>query len=140
MRVLTLMAVFGVLAASNLAAAPVPKEKPKEKTTEEKLIGKWKLVKSGVGLPEGFDFTIDYQPKGVLSFTRKSEDGSSVSPGKYKVGKDTIEWTVTEGGADRGETSKIKLLTETKLTLEDPEGIVEEFERVVEKKKEPKKD
>jgi hypothetical protein len=54
-------------------------------------------------------------------------------------GGDKIEWTVNEFGNERGETSKVKTLTETKLIIEDPDGIKEEFEKVVEKK-EPKKD
>jgi uncharacterized protein (TIGR03066 family) len=140
MRALILTAACGALLASGLTAAPVPKAK--EKTTEEKLAGKWKLVKSDMGLPAGFDFVIEYKPKGALSFTRTPQKGAaSVSDGKYKViGDDKIEWTVNEGGNERGETSKIKVLTEDKLVIEDPDGVKEEFERVVEKKEPEKKD
>ena len=74
-----------------------------------------------------------------MSFTRAPRQGGepSVSPGKYTVINDgKIEWTVNEGGDERGEASKITL-TENKLVLVDPDGLREEFERVVEK---PKKD
>ena len=141
MRALTLTAVCGVLLAGGLTAAPVPKAK--EKTTEEKIAGKWKLVKTDGTLSTEFDFVIEYKPKGVMTFTRTPQKGKEgkefVSEGKYKADADKIEWTVTEGGSDRGETSKIKTLTEDKLVLEDPDGLKEEFEKVVEKK-EPKKD
>jgi uncharacterized protein (TIGR03066 family) len=138
MRMPILTAVCGVLLVGGLNAAPVPKEK--EKTTEEKLLGKWKLVKTDTVLPDEFEFVIEYKPKGAMSFIRTPKEGKvSVSEGKYKVDGEKIEWTVKEGGEDRGETSKIKKLTDDRLILEDPEGIKEEFERVA-PKKEPKKD
>ena len=139
MRALTLTAVCGVLLAGGLTAAPVPKVK--EKTTGEKLAGKWKLVKTDGTLSTEFDFVIEYKPKGAMTFTRTpvKEGTASVSDGKYKVDGDKVEWTVNEGGNERGETSKIKMLTEDKLVLEDPDGLKEEFQRVAEKK-EPKKD
>ncbi len=144
MRTLILTAVFGVLLASGLSAAPVPKVK--EKTTEEKLLGKWKLVKTDGTLSTEFDFVIEYKAKGVMTFTRtplKGKEGKEfVSEGKYKVNaeKMEIEWTVNEGGLDRGETSKIKTFTDDKLVLEDPDGLKEEFQKVKEEKKEDKKD
>jgi uncharacterized protein (TIGR03066 family) len=143
MRAPILTVVCGVLLMGGLNAAPVPKTK--EKTTEEKLAGKWKLVKTDATLPN-YEFVIEYKPKGELAFIRTPKDGKgSVSEGKYKVlDGDKIEWTVNEFGNERGETSKIKMLTEDKLILEDPDGLKEEFERVVEKKEKekenPKKD
>ena len=136
MRALILTAVFGVLLASGLSAAPVPKVK--EKTTEEKLIGKWKLVKTDGTLPDEYQFIIEYKPKGVMAFHRIPKEGKpSVSEGKYKVNAEKMEmdWTVNEGGNERGETSKIKTLTEEKLVIEDPDGVKEEFEKVKEEKK-----
>lgn len=126
-----------------------PKEKPadekkdeKVKVSEEALLGKWKLVKSGGALPDDHEFVIEYRAKGVMKFIRTPKEGGEaiVSDGKYKVGKETIEWTVDEGGNERGETSKVKTLTADKLVLEDPEGIKEEFEKVTEKKKDDKKE
>ena len=142
MRTLTFAALCGVLLAGGLTtAAPVPKMK--ERTTEEKLVGKWKLVKTDNNLPGTYDFFIDFKGKGALSFTRVPTKGGrpTVSDGKYTViGDDKVDWKVTENGRERGETAKIKMLTADKLVIEDPAGIKEEFERVVEKKEEPKKD
>ena len=141
MRMPILVAMCGVLLTGGLNAAPVPKAK--DKTTEEKLIGKWKLVKTDTNLPEDFDFVIDYKAKGAMSFiqTPKEKDSKPiVYEGKYKILEgDKIEWTINEGGNERGETSKIKKLTDDRLILEDPEGIKEEFEKVTDKK-EPKKE
>ncbi len=143
MRTLILSAAFGVLLAGGLTAAPVPKMK--EKTTEEKLVGKWKLVKSDNKLPP-YEFVIDFKGKGELAFIRNPPKGGPggvvVSEGKYTVLADEkVDWKVNEFGKERGETAKIKMLTADKLVLEDPAGIKEEFERVVEKPKDdPKKD
>jgi hypothetical protein len=52
--------------------------------------------------------------------------------------KMTIDWTINESGNERGEISKIKVLNDTKLVFEDPDGIKEEFEKIVEKKPEKK--
>lgn len=142
MRTLTLAAVCGAMLAAGLDAAPITKMK--EKTTEQKLLGKWKLVKSDAGGPTTYEFVIDFKPKGEMAFIRTpTQPGgrSSVAPGKYTViGDDKVDWKVNEGGTERGETSKIKLLNQDKLIIEDPQGIKEEFERVVEKPKEDKKD
>jgi uncharacterized protein (TIGR03066 family) len=141
MRTLSFAALCGVLVAGGLSAAPVPKMK--ERTTEQKLVGKWKLVKTDNKLPGTYDFFIDFKGKGELSFTRVPAKGgrTTVADGKYTViGDDKVDWKVTESGRERGETAKIKMLTADKLVIEDPAGIKEEFERVVEKKEEPKKD
>jgi uncharacterized protein (TIGR03066 family) len=138
MRTLILTVVCGAVLASGLLAAPVPKMK--EKTTEEKLVGKWKLVKSN-GKAVTFDFIIDFKAKGELAFIRTFQGMSNVSDGKYTVlGDDKVDWKVSEGGRERGEIGKIKLLNADKFVMEDPNGIQEEFERVVEKKEEPKKE
>ncbi len=136
-----ILTTAGVLLANGLTAAPVPKEK----TVEEKLAGKWKLVKTDGELPTEYEFFIEYKPKGAMTFSRVPKEGKAfISDGKYKVvGDDKIDWTINENGAERGEISKIKTLTDTKLVIEDPDGIKEEFEKVVEKKdgkKEEKKE
>jgi uncharacterized protein (TIGR03066 family) len=141
---------LAVLAACGLAvtAAPVPKDDKKDdkKSLEDKLIGKWKMVKAS-GEAVEFDFFIVYKKGGEMEFHRGSGDEAEVSKGKFKTidpDKDnklgTIDWTVNEGGNERGEVSKINELTEDKLTFTDPEGVKEEFERVKEKKKEEKKE
>ena len=143
MRTLTLTAVCVAVLAGGGFAAPVPKMK--EKTTAQKLIGKWRLVKTDANFPNTYEFVIDFKPKGEMAFVRTPANGGgkpSVAEGKYTViGDEKIDWKVNESGNERGEVSKIKLLDEKKLVIEDPDGIKEEFERVVEKPKDdPKKE
>jgi uncharacterized protein (TIGR03066 family) len=128
------------LLAGAASGAPIPKAK--EKTTEEKLAGKWKLVKTDAKFQGNYEFLIEYKPKGEMVFYRNFMNGQSlVSEGKYKVLEgEKIDWTVNENGNERGEVSKIKTLTAEKLVIEDPEGIKEEFEKVVDKKDEKKED
>lgn len=142
MRTLTFAALAVAVMAGGSLAAPIPKMK--ERTTEQKLIGKWKLVKTDGTLPATYEFVIEFKPKGELAFIRTPMNGNgkpSVAEGKYKlIGDDKVDWKVNENGNERGEVGKIKLLNQDKFIMEDPAGIQEHFERVVEKPKEPKKD
>ena len=89
--------------------------------------------------------TTNRKKGGEMAFTRTFEDKDTparVSKGKFKAGEPddknklgTIDWTVSEGDAERGELSKIVKLTDTDLVIEDPEGLKETFERVKEEKK-----
>lgn len=135
---------FGLLAF----AADPPKEEKKDekkaKSLEEQLIGKWKLVKSDGNEPEG-PFYIVYKKGGQLEFHIGEGDNVTIHKGKYKAidaDKDnklgTIDWTIDEGGGERGEVSKINELKADKLAFTDPQGVKEEFERVKEKKEEKK--
>jgi uncharacterized protein (TIGR03066 family) len=147
----TLPAVLaGLFAAASLAAAPLtPDDKKDEKkddkkaATEKKLLGKWKLVKTDQGeVSDEFKFFIVYKEKGELEFVREIEgEKPIVSKGKYKVtAEDKVDWTVDEGGQERGEVSTVKKLDDKTLLIEDPEGVKEEFEKVTEKKKDDKKE
>jgi hypothetical protein len=82
MRVLILTAVFGGLLAAGSNAAPVPKVK--DKTTEEKLAGKWKLVKTDGVLSDDFDFYIEYKAKGAMVFTRVPKASTRCSRGAIR--------------------------------------------------------
>jgi uncharacterized protein (TIGR03066 family) len=141
--------VTAVLAACVFAAAaPVPKDK-KKKTLEDKVLGKWKLIASqGEAVPTPY-FYIVYKKDGEMEFRREyAGRAPSVSKGKYKPGEPddenklgTIDWTVNEGGGERGELSRITELTDDVLEFKDPQGVVERFERVKEdEKKEEKKE
>jgi len=143
-----LTAVFAVSLGALLMAADPPKEEKKDekkvKSLEDQLLGTWKLVKSDGNDPEG-PFQIVYKKGGVLEFHIGEGDQTTIHKGKYKAidpDKDnklgTIDWTIDEGGSERGEVSKINELTADKLTFTDPQGIKEEFERVKEKKEEKK--
>ncbi len=145
---LVLLAAVGLAALSG-AAAPVPKAKAK--TVEDKVLGKWKMVASrGEAVPTPY-FHIVFKKDGELEFRREYAGREpSVSPGKYKTAEPdaenkfgTIDWTVNEGGRERGELSRITELSDDILEFKDPDGVVERFERVKEEKdgkKEEKKD
>ncbi|MEO2090643.1 MAG: hypothetical protein ABGY75_14255 [Gemmataceae bacterium] len=147
---LTLPGVLAALFAAALFAAPAvaddkkdDKKADKVKETEKKLLGKWKLVKSDMGdVGDESKFFIVYKEKGEMEFVREAgEEKPMVFKGKYKVtDADKVDWTVEEFGQERGEVSTVKELSDKKLIIEDPQGVKEEFEKVVEKKKEEKKD
>lgn len=137
---------FGLLA---IAADPPKEEKKDEKkakSLEDQLLGKWKMVKSDGNDTEG-NFHIVYKKGGVMEFHIGTGDDAVIHKGKYKAidaDKDnklgTIDWTIDEGGSERGEVSKINELSADKLAFTDPQGVKEEFERVKEKKEEKKED
>lgn len=141
----TLVAVL-VLLTPPLLAAPVPKAK-KPPTLEEQLLGKWRMVASrGRAIPNS-TFHIVYLKDGELQFVYETPGGGpgTVYTGTYTAGAPdadnklgTIDWKINQGGAERGELSRITELTEDILEFKDPEGVVERFQRVKEKKEEKK--
>jgi len=120
------------LSIGALFGAPIPK-KLRAKSLEQQILGSWKLT----GKQMNYKFIIEYKPDGELEFRREYNLRTSVSLGTYRVEQPnptyplgSITWSVDEGGGrERGETSKITSLTETQLTIVDPEGMIEEFER-----------
>lgn len=139
-----LPAVLAGLFALAATAAPVQKDKDadKVKDTEKKLLGKWKMVKSDMGVDEDSKFFIVYKEKGEMEFVREAEGEKPMTfKGTYKVtAEDKVEWEIDEFGNKRGEVSTVKELSDKKLIIEDPEGVKEEFEKVAEKKKDDKKE
>ena len=141
MRTLLVAALVGIGVAAT--AAPVPKDR--KKTVEDKIVGTWKMVKTDASVVMGYTFTITFKKGGEMAFTRSYPDNDippRTSPGKFKAGEPddknklgTIDWTVREGDADRGEVSKILELTADVMEFEDPDGRKEKFERVKEEKK-----
>ena len=117
-------------------AAPVPKERAEA----DRVVGKWKLVKSSNTAP-GFAVSLEMEltSTGKL-ILRQSVGGGpmTVFEGEYKVMKDQLPYSVKyPGGGEKKETLTIKKLTETELIVVDPDGIQEDFERV---KPQPKPD
>ena len=144
MRAILTLSVLAILGLG-ATAAPAPKET--KKSLVEKLSGEWRMTKSDApaGVPKGYTFTVHYLKDGVLEFHQQVPDQEdSVQKGKYtttdsdeKNPLGTIDWTIGEDGASRGEISKIIKLSEDELVFEDPDGVQETFVRVkVEKKKE----
>jgi uncharacterized protein (TIGR03066 family) len=136
MRLLTicLIAICGVV-----SAAPAPKDK----TTGQKLVGKWQLVKSDQPLPEAVTYFIEFTKDGKLSLTivPKNKDAvSTAMKGTYKLDDEKIDYTLElANGGQKTEILTIKKLTETDLVTTDPDNIKEEFERVKAEEKGEKK-
>lgn len=135
-------AAFLLLIAVPLLAAPVPKVK--EKTLEDKLLGKWKLVASQGKPNPNSNFHVAYLKDGELEFRYEygEKEKAIVYKGNYKVGQPTnedklgtIDWTINQGATERGEVSRITELSDDVLEFKDPDGLVERFERVKEEKK-----
>ena len=128
-----------------ISAAPVPKDK----TTAEKLVGTWKLVKSSQGTPDDVTFLVTFSDKGemTLKVEPKDKDAEAITlKGKYKLvdadkkGEEKIDYEMDNGtGGKKQEVLKIKKLTDDELVTTDPEDIKEEFKRVKEKKKDEDK-
>ncbi|MCE9561988.1 MAG: hypothetical protein K8U57_08030 [Planctomycetes bacterium] len=119
-----------------LAAAPTAPI-PKERTDAEKLVGKWKLVKSSNQTDgEVVDLVLELTASGKM-FVRQTSNGvTSIYEGEYKLDKKELPYTLKlPGGLEKKETLKIKKLTELELHVVDPDDIQEDFERVKPEKK-----
>jgi len=131
--------VFAILGVQ-ITAAPVPKA---VKTTAEKIVGKWDLVKSSNGLAEGTKCVVELTKDGKMSIAMEFGERTSKYEGTYKLDKDKIDYEVSLNGVKKAEILTIKTVSDDELAVTDPDGIVEEFKRVVEKKgvkEEPKPD
>jgi uncharacterized protein (TIGR03066 family) len=117
-------------------AAPVPKER----ADAEKVVGTWRLVASSAipgGLP---NLTMELTQGGKMIVRQSAGDGPvRVYEGEYKVVKNELPYKIKlPGGNVKEETLTIKKLTETQLSVVDPDGIREDFERVKPDKKDEK--
>src|SRR5262245_56404390 len=136
-----LLASLATICALTAGAHSAPA--PKDKTTGEKLLGTWKLVRSGQPIPEGTTYFVEFTKDGKMSLriqsTRKEVE-ETVLKGTYKLDSDEIDYTrdLPDGGKKQ-EVLTIRKLTENELVTTDPDDIKEEFERVKDEKK-PKKD
>jgi len=126
---LAILSIFFV-APAVLFGAPVPKDK---KGTAEKVLGKWKLVKTTSGDKEVPTLIVEFAKDGKMTVTQGG-DGAAIYEGTYKVEGETIPYKLKIGGAEKVETLKIKKLTDDELHVVDPDEIQEDFKRVVEKK------
>jgi uncharacterized protein (TIGR03066 family) len=118
-------------------AAPVPKDRAEA----DKVIGTWKLVKSSKASPPGQTVSLEMElTAGGKMIVRQSNNGGPVSvyEGEYNVNKTDMPYSVkSSDGWSKKETLTIKKITETELSLVDPGGIQEDFERVKPKKADP---
>ena len=130
MRRTIAIGVFTFLAVQ-ITAAPVPKP---VKTTAEKIVGKWDLVKSSNGLAEGTKCVVELTKDGKMSIAMEFGERTSKYEGTYKLDKEKIDYEVSLNGVKKAEILTIKTVTDDELAVTDPDGIVEEFKRAVEKK------
>src|SRR5439155_3929364 len=73
-------------AALSAPAAPVPKDK--QKTTAEKLVGTWELVKNSKGNVEGLTVYVEFTKDGKMAvkYTPKEKDAATTAlNGKFKA-------------------------------------------------------
>ncbi len=130
MRQMIAIGLFAFLGV-HIIAAPVPKP---VKSNAEKIVGKWDLVKSSNGLAEGTKCVVELTKDGKMSITMEFGERTSQYEGTYKLDKDKIDYEVSLYGNKKAEILTIKTITDDELSVTDPDGIVEEFQRVVEKK------
>jgi uncharacterized protein (TIGR03066 family) len=135
MRGLLIALSLGIFAGL-ASAEPVPKEK--DKTTADKVVGKWRVVKSDG--TEVNDLTCEFTKDGKMILTFGSGEQAMKWEGKYKVVKETIDYSITMGEDKKAEVLTIKKLTDKSMTTADPDGLIEEFEKIEEKKKEDKEE
>ena len=123
------------------APAPIPKDAPK--TTAEKLVGTWELVKNSNGNIDGVTVYVEFTKDGKMAVKyapkEKGTEATSLK-GKYKVVEgEKIDYTIDDGmGGTRTEILTIKKLTDDELVTVDPDKIQEDFKRVKEQKDEKK--
>jgi len=136
MRGFIVVFVLG-LASAAMTSAPIPKSMKASSTVASSVLGQWKLKRGDQG-KVSYEFTITYEAGGVLKFDRVYGGNRQITDtGSYTTAEPTkddplgsITWSIKQFNRERGEKSVIKKLTATELTFVDPDGLVEEFERV----------
>lgn len=113
--VLTLVVLLAACLAGSYAVAPVPKER--KKTTADKLVGKWKLVRLSSGATPGGDVTLEFKKDGKVTVSIVG----SVREDTYKVKGDTIHFH-SEHGPVKERSVTIKSLTHEELVTAGSNG------------------
>lgn len=127
-----------VVCAAFASAAPVPK--PLKKSTEQKLIGKWRMVRSdtdAANVKKGYEFYVIFRPKGEMEL--RYEYTTGIAPRSYTgtfkvVDGDKIDYSIDLNGRVKTEVLTIDKLTDTEVAWTDPDDLTEELERVKDEK------
>jgi len=100
----------------------------------KKILGKWELAKSsGKGPPAGT--MVHFSKDGKLKIQGMFMDKEFTLEGTYKIKGDKLTVTLNLKGEEKTDSDTIKTLTKDRLVLEDKDGKVNEFKRVVGEKK-----
>ena len=112
----------------------------KPKTVAEKLIGKWKLVKSGEELPEGVAATLELMKEGKVKLNITFMGKTQLIDGTYRLEDgEKLKVVMKVEEMEKTQIMKIEKLTEDELITIDEKNKKDEFKRVKEEKKEDKK-
>jgi uncharacterized protein (TIGR03066 family) len=93
----------------------------------EKIVGVWEVTKSATPAPPGA--TVEFTKDGKLKFRAEVKGKALEAGGTYKVQGNKIHVTFKAGNQEKQETGTIKTLTDTRLVIEDPKGMVDEYKR-----------
>ncbi|HEY2786876.1 MAG TPA: hypothetical protein VGJ05_18085 [Fimbriiglobus sp.] len=136
-----LLSLTAIAIATAGYAAPPPKDE--KKSNKDKIVGTWELVKTSQGDLGGQVLHLEFTKDGKMIMNRMNGKMKQlVYEAKYKVEgdkEDKMPYESITEGVDKKETLKIKKLTDKELVFEDDDGIVEEFSRVMDVKKDEKK-
>lgn len=126
----SLFAVLFTVALVPLCAQSQDKEKPK--TTEQKLIGKWKLEKTESDLPEGAKATVEIKKGGDMVILIEIGDMKIKMEGTWKLDGDKKIVTIIKlpDGKEKKETSTIDKLTDDELVMIDEKDKKDELKRI----------
>lgn len=130
------LGLFVVAVAVNASPAD-PIKADKADATAEKVVGVWRLTKSNG--TEINNTTVEFTKDGKMVMTLGAGEDAAKYVGTYKVVKETIDYKIDVEEQKKAEVLKIKKIDAKAMTTEDPEGVVEEFEKVEAKKEEKKK-
>lgn len=133
---LTLAVLLAGLLAGSYAVAPVPKEKNKPKTTAEKMIGNWKLIRLPSGNPpaRGVEVTSEYKKDGKVIMRQVNRKGVlEVEEATYKVVGEIVYFTSDKRARpERRQWSvTVKEITDKKLVTLGPDSPPSEVEESV---------
>jgi uncharacterized protein (TIGR03066 family) len=136
MRAALGMLVVAVAVNTPSVARADPIKADKADATAEKVVGKWRLTKANG--TEINNTTVEFTKDGKMVMTLGVGEDAAKYVGTYKVVKETIDYKIDVEELKKAEVLKIKKIDSKAMTTEDPDGIVEEFEK--EDKKDDKKE
>jgi uncharacterized protein (TIGR03066 family) len=93
----------------------------------EKIVGVWEVTKSATPAPPGA--TLEFTKDGKLKFRAEVKGKAVEAGGTYKVQGNKLQVAFKAGTQEKQETLTIKTLTDSRLVLEEPKGMVDEYKR-----------